>query len=87
MLIAIALAASAGSIALAVVTAETWAVMLALFVVGASVIVGRLAWVHRLPTLPWRIRRLGPLPEDPGMPKQPPIDGDPFREPGRTARG
>ena len=31
------------------------------------------------PGQPWRIRRLGPLPEDPGMPKQPEIDGDPFR--------
>lgn len=79
MLIAIAVAAAAGSIALAIVTAETWALMLALFVVGAAVIVGRLAWVHRLPSRPWRIRRLGPLPDDPGMPKRPEIDGDPFR--------
>jgi len=79
VLILIAIAAAAGSIALAVGTAETWALMLALFVVGGSVIVGRLAWVHRLPGQPWRIRRLGPLPEDPGMPKQPEIDGDPFR--------
>lgn len=55
-------------------------ILIVLFVVGALIILGRLAWVHRIPGLPRRIRKLGPLPPDPGMPKRPPIDGDPFRE-------
>ncbi len=79
VLIAILIAAVLGSIALAITTATTWSLMLAMFGIGASVIVGRLAWTHRIPGQPWRIRRLGPLPEDPGMPKKPEIDGDPFR--------
>ncbi len=79
MLIAILIIAILGSIALALATATTWSLMLAMFVVGASVIVGRLAWTHRIPGQPWRIRRLGPLPEDPGIPKKAEIDGDPFR--------
>lgn len=57
---------------------DTWPYLLALFVIGAVVIVARLAWTHRLPRLPRRIRKLGPLPPDPGMPKRD-IDGDPFR--------
>lgn len=78
-MIVVPIAASLASIAFAIWMGTTWSLMLALFVVGGSIILGRLAWTHRLPTLPWRIRRLGPLPEDPGMPKQPEIDGDPFR--------
>jgi hypothetical protein len=59
---------------------DTWPILLVLFVAGAAIIIARLAWVHRLPGLPWRIRKLGPLPKDPGMPKKPEIDGDPFRD-------
>jgi hypothetical protein len=60
-------------------THDTWPIIVALFVIGAVVIVARLAWVHRIPGLPRRIRKLGPLPPDPGIPKPPEIDGDPFR--------
>ncbi len=58
---------------------DTALILIVLFVLGAVLILGRLAWVHRIPGLPRRIRKLGPLPDDPGMPKQPEIDGDPFR--------
>lgn len=57
---------------------DIWLVVIA-FVIGAVIIVGRLAWVHKLPRLPRRLRKLGPLPSDPGMPKRAEIDGDPFR--------
>ncbi|MBA2543885.1 MAG: hypothetical protein H0V17_29845 [Deltaproteobacteria bacterium] len=75
-----AITAVLGSIALALITGETWALLLALFVIGASAIIGRLAWIHREPGLPWRIRRLGPLPPDPGLRKPPDTSGDPFRD-------
>lgn len=58
---------------------DTW-LILVLFVVGGAVIVGRLAWVHRIPGIPRRVRKLGPLPDDPGIPKKPEIGGDPFRD-------
>ncbi len=56
---------------------DAWLLVVA-FVVGGAIIVSRLWWVHRIPGLPRRIRKLGPLPPDPGMPKRD-IDGDPFR--------
>ena len=59
---------------------DAW-MLIAAFVIGGAIILGRLAWVHRIPGMPRRIRKLGPLPPDPGMPKKPPIDGDPFRGP------
>ena len=59
---------------------DTWPILLVLFGVGAAIIVGRLAWVHRAPGLPWRIRKLGPLPPDPGLRKPPATTGDPFRD-------
>jgi hypothetical protein len=58
---------------------DAWPLLLVSFIIGAVVIVGRLAWVHRIPGLPRRVRKLGPLPSDPGMPKKPEVEGDPFR--------
>jgi len=49
------------------------------FVLGAAIILGRLAWVHHVPGVPRKIRKLGPLPRDPGMRPPPDIRGDPFR--------
>jgi hypothetical protein len=58
----------------------TAAIIVAAFVIGAALIVGRLAWVHREDTTPRKLRRLGPLPPDPGLRPPPDVTKDPYRE-------
>jgi len=59
---------------------DTWPFLLVLFAIGAVIIVARLAWVHRVPGIPRKIRKLGPLPPDPGLRKPPDTSADPFRD-------
>ncbi len=58
----------------------TAAIIVAAFVIGAAIIVGRLAWVHPVDDTPRKRRKLGPLPPDPGLRPPPDVTKDPYRE-------
>lgn len=74
-----AFAAATALFATAILTQETWAVVGTFFVIGGIAIVVKLAHAHALPRLPRQIRKLGPLPRDPGLRPPPDVSGDPFR--------
>lgn len=78
----VALLATAGSIAALVMTGATWAMLASAFGVGGVAIVARLAHAHAEPRLPRHIRKLGPLPPDPGLKRRPDVTQDPFRTQG-----
>jgi hypothetical protein len=78
----VALVATIGSIAALIATGATWAMLASAFGVGGFAIVARLAHTHAEPRAPWRIRKLGPLPADPGLKPQPDVTQDPFRTQG-----
>lgn len=80
-LVLAAIAATLGSLIALVLTRETWSMIASAFGVGAVIVIARLASAHPDPDrVPRHLRKLGPLPRDPGLRPPPDLSRDPFRE-------